>query len=73
MLDERDRGSVVLFHADRGFGSIARAGLPDLFFHASRLRDPIDKANIARGTIVEYGTEQAVCGPTATDVVIVRS
>jgi len=65
-------GIIKFFNVQKGFGFVApHDGSPDLFFHASGLRDRTDEPNLDAGAAVEFTAELDRTGrPRAIDMVL---
>jgi CspA family cold shock protein len=67
----RERAFVQFTVSDRGYGFIQRPGCPNLFFHATAVRDA-KFDDIRTGDLVEFEVIQTSRGLAAVNVTLVR-
>lgn len=71
---DRMKGHIKWFNHQKRYGFIRRSdGQKDVFVHTNEFRHTADAQWIAEGDPVEFAIEQTVKGPSAADVVIVRT
>ncbi len=73
MSGKRERGMVLSYRFDKGYGFAGRDNEPSLFFHATCLRDRDAENDLRCGVTVEFGIIISSRGLVATDVAIVRA
>ena len=67
----RDKGTIKMYNADRGFGFILRQGTRDLFFHVRDVVNGADGAALLPGVTVEFDVAPSLKGLRAVDVEVV--
>jgi CspA family cold shock protein len=74
MMDERVKGHIKWFSHQKRYGFIRRGGdLQDVFVHMNEFRSRSDAYWVRDGDPVEFGVEQTPKGPSAVDVVVLKS
>jgi CspA family cold shock protein len=70
-MEQRHRGTVKWFNAEKGYGFITREDGPDLFVHYSEIRATGYKS-LNEGDVVEFEITEGRKGEQASGVTIVE-
>ena len=73
-MTERVRGRIKWFSQGMRYGFIQRdGGQPDVFVHLNDFRNSADAHRLREGDRVEFEVEQALKGPKAVDVAVLKT